>query len=152
MDSLVVQFTVPGMPQGKARPRVSLKTGRAYTPKKTVSYENLVQFVAIQQLPRGFVPFEGPFRVDITAWYQRPKSHYGTGKNAGKLKKRFEHVWPKTVPDVDNVAKAICDSLNGIVWRDDAQVVILNVSKFYEQTDSGGPRVEVVIEQMKEGR
>ena len=35
-------FTIPGQPVAKGRPRVG-KWG-AYTPEKTVNYENLVQF------------------------------------------------------------------------------------------------------------
>ena len=146
MGEFVLTFTVPGMPQGKARPRVSLKNGkaRAYTPQKTRAYENQVQFSVLQVLPHGFEAITGPVRVDVRAWYRRPKSHYGTGRNAGVLKPQFENVWPGTVPDLDNVEKAICDSLNGLVWKDDAQVVDMRSRKFYE--DELGPRVEVRIE------
>ena len=33
---------------------------------------------------------------------------------------------PTTKPDADNVAKAIADACNGVVWVDDAQVVELS--------------------------
>ena len=38
---------------------------------------------------------------------------------------------PVKKPDWDNVAKAITDSLNGIVYVDDAQIVSVYVSKRY---------------------
>jgi len=146
MGEFVLTFTVPGMPQGKARPRVSLKNGkaRAYTPQKTRAYEGRVCFFAARELAGDFELLTLPVAVEIIAWYQRPKSHYGTGRNAGVLKPQFENVWPGTVPDLDNVEKAICDSLNGLVWKDDAQVVDMRSRKFYE--DELGPRVEVRIE------
>ena len=38
----MVSFTVPGKPQGKARPRLNTYTGRTYTPSKTGAYEKLI--------------------------------------------------------------------------------------------------------------
>ena len=34
-------------------------------------------------------------------------------------------------PDVDNIAKAVLDALNGVIWVDDKQVVELTVKKYY---------------------
>nr|DAS21383.1 MAG TPA: Endodeoxyribonuclease RusA [Caudoviricetes sp.] len=36
-------FTIPGKPQGKARPRVR-RDGHAYTPSQTTQYEEFVRF------------------------------------------------------------------------------------------------------------
>ena len=41
-----IDFTIPGEPVGKGRPRAFVMKGagiRMYTPKKTVNYENLVK-------------------------------------------------------------------------------------------------------------
>lgn len=38
-----MKIIIPGEPKGKARPRMSTKTGAAYTPKKTIEYENWVK-------------------------------------------------------------------------------------------------------------
>ena len=50
MDDVV--FTVPGEPQGKGRPRFARPKGSnftmAYTPEKTVSYENRVKAMKIR--------------------------------------------------------------------------------------------------------
>ena len=50
--------------------------------------------------------------------------------------------------DVDNIAKAIADGLNGIAWEDDSQVTSLSVSR--AGIDRDCPRAEVRIDQMAE--
>lgn len=34
-------------------------------------------------------------------------------------------------PDVDNMAKAVLDALNGIAWEDDSQIARLSITKEY---------------------
>jgi Holliday junction resolvase RusA-like endonuclease len=46
-------------------------------------------------------------------------------------------------PDIDNYLKIILDSLNGIVYKDDAQVCKCTVSKRYDDY----PRVEILIKE-----
>ena len=50
----------------------------------------------------------------------------------GKTVKR-KHMTTK--PDIDKTARAILDSLTGVVWRDDAQVVELRARKSYGPVD-----------------
>ena len=50
----MIEFTIPGDPRGKARPRVvRLKNGASmsYTPDKTVAYEELIRQRFRQQWP-----------------------------------------------------------------------------------------------------
>ena len=71
-------------------------------------------------------------------------AYYGIPKSASQKKRRQMlggDIRPTKKPDSDNVLKAICDSLNGIAYRDDAQVVDCIVRKLY----SDAPRVEVTI-------
>lgn len=51
-------------------------------------------------------------------------------------------IMPTKKPDCDNVAKMICDALNGLAYKDDAQIVNLNVLKAYT---SDVPFVAVTI-------
>lgn len=78
----------------------------------------------------------GPLKVLIYLRFKRPKSHYGTGKNANKLKPgapaTYEHT---SKPDVDNCAKFILDCLNGLAWQDDTQITSLQVTKMYSEYD-----------------
>lgn len=49
---------------------------------------------------------------------------------------------PSTKPDLDKLVRAVFDSLTGVVWRDDAQVVSVSATKVY-----GEPGLEVVVEE-----
>lgn len=53
-------------------------------------------------------------------------------------------IRPTKKPDWDNIGKIICDSLNGVAYRDDAQIVDSMVRKFYSET----PRVVVSIREI----
>ena len=50
-------------------------------------------------------------------------------------------IRPTKKPDWDNIGKVVCDALNGIAYRDDAQIVDSMVRKFYGEV----PRVVVII-------
>ena len=124
-----VRFTIPGEPTGKARPRVT-KWG-AYTPEKTVLYENLVKTCYTGGM------FEGALVMSVTAHYAIPKS--ATKKNR-ELMLNFK-MFPTKKPDCDNVLKIIADALNGIAYKDDSQIVKADITKIY----SDEPKVEVEI-------
>ncbi|MDF2537449.1 MAG: Holliday junction resolvase [Herbinix sp.] len=55
-----------------------------------------------------------------------------------------DKIRPTKKPDIDNIAKVILDALNGIAYKDDTQVVTLEVRKFYKDT----PCVIVDIEEV----
>ena len=40
---------------------------------------------------------------------------------------------PTKKPDLDNIAKIVLDSLNGLAYKDDSQVVSLRIDKFYAE-------------------
>lgn len=129
-----VTFTVAGEPQGKARPRVT-RNG-TYTPKKTRDFERLVKLSYRDQCG-GMTFGDKPLTVTVTAYMQPPKS-VSKKKRAAML---AGTIYPKRKPDADNIAKAVCDALNGIAYRDDAQVSLLIVEKLYGDL----PRVTVHI-------
>lgn len=52
-------------------------------------------------------------------------------------------IRPTIKPDVDNIAKVILDSLNGLAYKDDKQIVFCAISKWYGEN----PRVEVILEE-----
>lgn len=119
----MIQFTVPGEPQGKGRPRFG--AGRVYTPAKTVAYERLIAQHATIAM-RGKELLLGPVAVSIVAIFGVPASWSAKRKAANEV----APCYANKRPDFDNVAKVI-DGMNGIVWRDDAQVVDGRVLKLY---------------------
>lgn len=134
-----ISFTVPGPPQGKARPKVTRNkySGKSltYTPDKTVRYEELVR-IRFRAAAQGFrFPDDSQVGIQITAWYSIPKSKSKKVKAAmlaGQIK-------PMKKPDWDNVGKIICDALNGIAYKDDQQITVAQIRKKYADV----PRVDV---------
>ena len=69
--------------------------------------------------------------VSLEFYFDRPKSHYGTGKNADKLKASAPRFHTKK-PDVDNLAKAVLDACQDAgLFKDDSMVLSLLIEKFY---------------------
>ena len=128
-----VSFTVPGEPTGKGRPR--FYNGHSITPSKTKSYEAEVKFWYLQE-NKGIM-IDGEVIADIKAYYQIPKS---VSKKTRQQMLDGE-IRPTKKPDLDNVAKAILDALNGLAYHDDSEVVELNIGKYW----SDSPRVEVTL-------
>jgi len=122
--SATLTVTIPGTLRGKARPRV-MKSGHAYTPAATVSAEAWVKQCALDQV--GQLCLEGALRVEIAIASEIPAS-WPKKKQAGAI---GGSVYPVGRPDIDNLQKTIFDALNGVLWRDDSQIVQLQARKFY---------------------
>ena len=128
-------FEIVGEPQGKGRPRFSTRGGfvKTYTPEKTASYENFVKLCYLNKYKGQ--KLDGEIIAEIIAYFSIPKSF--------SKKKRVEaiegKIKPTKKPDTDNIAKTILDSLNGIAFEDDKQVVALLVKKLY------GEEAKVVV-------
>lgn len=120
-----VTIVVMGAPVGKGRPRFT-RSGHAYTPDKTRAYEQSVAWAAKAEMgPRQ--PIDGPVQMYFRAVFEIPKSW--------PEKKRMDAllgvIRPTVKPDADNLIKAVADSLNGIVYRDDSQITEITGSKRY---------------------
>jgi Holliday junction resolvase RusA-like endonuclease len=130
MKSLV--FSIPKTPHAQRRVRFT-KMGRTYSPN--VAEEQWAIQHIIEQLPEDFEIITGPVAVFIVASFERPKSHYGTGRNAGKLKKSApKHCMNSK--DFDNIGKHICDSMNKLVYKDDRQIVDGQIVKRWTEYDA----------------
>ena len=137
---MVIDFVIPGEPKGKGRPRFS-KVGayvKTYTPADTASYENLVKVLCMEQKKR--FSDTAQIKMEILTYYGIPKA---TPKYK-REKMLLGEIRPIKKPDADNVAKIICDALNGVAYKDDTQVVDLHIKRYY----SSDPRVEVFMEEV----
>lgn len=136
---MAVEFFVPGQPVGKGRPRATVRAGRArlYTPAKTEKYEARVALFA-QQAMAGRPVMAGPVALSVTALFPIPTS-WPKKRQAAARAGTEQHT---KRPDADNCAKAILDGLNGVVWKDDSQVVTLSIEKRY--SDRPGVLVTVM--------
>lgn len=137
-----VEFVIFGNPQGKGRPRVVNrgKFSKAYTPEQTIAYENLVKIEYELQTDR-YKFSDGAFiEMRIEAYYSIPKS---VSKKRRAMMVAGE-IRPIRKPDMDNVAKIIADSLNGIAFRDDTQIVTCKIYKYY----SDDPCVKVTLTEL----
>lgn len=143
---MTVAFFVPGEPVAKGRARAFIRGGHVahYTPEKTARYENLVKLAAQQAM--NSEPLEGPLSLYCTFALPVPAS-YSKKRTAACLS---GEIWPCKRPDADNMLKAVLDGCNGVVWKDDCQVVQLYATKVYGATPMTtvkvGPAVAPVIE------
>ena len=122
---MAITFSVPGDPVPQPRPRVSTRGGfaRAYVPAKHAVHAYRAA-VASEATRAGACASDGTCEVVIDFVFARPKSHLrknGLAKDAPRL--------PRA--DLDNMAKAVLDALNGVAWEDDSQVARLVVEKSY---------------------
>lgn len=129
-----IYFTVKGKVQPKQRPRVyrNKYTGQvhAMTPKKTVEYEEKVRGAYLEEC--GRTKFEGAVQMIVNVYSRIPS---GTSKKNFEKMLRGEIRPTKKNGDVDNLFKAISDSLNGLAYDDDSQIVDAVIHKFYAPFD-----------------
>ena len=123
------EFKIPGKAQAKQRPRMG-RSGIVYTPKETLVYENYVRMCYSDYANQfGWLPYENQVRAEIEVLVAVPKSDSKTKKKA----KIEGMIRPAVKPDCDNLAKSILDSLNGLAYHDDKQVVEFSVKKYYAE-------------------
>jgi len=143
-DVKKIEFVFPGDPIAKKRPRFARVSNgvRTYSPQATE--EGRALFEVYRQLPDRWEPLDAPLSVQVVAVFSRPASHYGSGKNADKVKKSSPRSCVNK-KDVDNIAKFYMDCFNKIVWCDDKQVVSLYVIKRYAATKREQPHVRIIV-------
>lgn len=110
----MIEFTVPGRPKPKQRPRMG-KGGNVYTPRETKNYERMVGWYALQA---GAKVTDKPIGLEAVFYFRN-----------------------KRTPDLDNCVKALLDGLEGVVYKNDKQVIEHKYRLEYDLNE----RVEVRI-------
>lgn len=129
-------FEIEGKIKGKGRPRFSNYGNfvKAYTPADTASYENLIKLQF--RISCGDWFSELPLKMKITAIHGIVKS----ASKKDRVKMLNGELKPTKKPDADNIVKVICDALNKIAYKDDTQIVDLELKKVY------GEQEKVIVE------
>ena len=123
-----VRIRIPVTPISQGRPRAYSLNGKArvYSPQKNRTYKEVVQIFAMQSM-KNKKATAMPLHVTISFFLEIPKSWTKEKKLAATVGK----ILPTSRPDIDNYIKAIFDSLNGIAFADDSQIVSMNAVKLY---------------------
>ncbi len=142
-----IRFTVTGaaIPKDRVRARIVTPKGgkrpfvQLYTPKETTDYENRVKAAAARAWGDA-EPSLRPIELQVTIYAEIPESWSKWKREAAT---RGE-ILPTGVPDVDNIVKAVSDAMNGVVYRDDGQVVTVDAVKLYA-AEGAEAYVEVAV-------
>ena len=103
--------------RGKARPRFT-RRGIAYKDARDEAYEEAIVW-AYRAAGGRETGWTGEVSVTIRTNRKLPKS----------TRKSVESEPDTHKPDADNIAKSVLDALNGIAWKDDAQITKLVIWK-----------------------
>jgi len=100
--------------------------------KRFGSWSAEVKAAAMESSDGGVVRdlWDQPIVLTMEVFRARPKSHFGSGKNSGVLKPTAPKV-PTTKPDLTKVLRALEDSLTGVLFKDDSQIVAHYTRKAY---------------------
>jgi len=133
----VLRIVIPGIARPKQRSR-STRTGHHYTPAATVNQEAWIRQCAVEQIGQPCLAGAVIVRIAIRVAVPQSKS------KKWKEDALTGRVWPTTKPDVDNTVKAIFDAFNGIVWKDDVQIVEAHIYKCYAEKPSTVIEIEEI--------
>lgn len=138
-----ISFFAQGIPKGQPRAKACIRGKHAsvYDPGTAEEWKSIVRHEA--KAAWDGVQFGGMIAVSLMFWFPRPKSHY----NSKGLKITAPRLHTSR-PDADNLAKAVLDALTNLgVWRDDSQVAVLLICKYYSNTEVCGADVAVKEEE-----
>ena len=146
----MIKFTVFGATQAQERSGNQIRAGKSgkqyvhhYDQPKSADFKKLVQLYCMEAMSRAKQrdPLEGMLVLSIRVYRKIPKA-FGKVKRVQAVQGDLR---PITKPDLKNYIWGIEDSLNGIAWKDDSQIISFDGSgKYY--TD-GTERAEVEIRQ-----
>lgn len=141
--TFMVTFKVDGVPVPKGRARYVRRGNHisTYTPEKTRTYETLIKDAARQAMGVS-EPLETP--VSLYLYIRVPVPASATKKRLQAIADGSEK--PTKKPDASNVLKSVEDGMNGVVYKDDSQIVNIHVTKVF----SSEPGVDICVKECLE--
>ena len=133
-----VTFYIQGKLTPKERPRFNTKTKKVYTPSKTTSSESDIVRSFLSVSPAHTL-WLGAIKATIIHGYGVPQS--ASQKQQSRLLKK---MYAPLGADTDNIQKTIYDALNGVAYKDDRQICVVDFKKIY----SAEHYVEVTLEEL----
>ncbi len=136
-----ITLRIPGKPQPGG-------SKRAFVPKgwtrpvlteanpQAVDWKRTVQAFAMRAAWERIL--DGPLRVSMTFIVGRPKGHFGK-----RGLRPSAPAYPAVKPDVLKLARSTEDALTGIIWKDDALIVVEVLRKMYTMDGKTGALIEV---------
>jgi Holliday junction resolvase RusA-like endonuclease len=123
MKTVIYHLFVHGVPKAQPRPRMAA-SGHVYNPDSADAWKEIVRTAFV---PFHKPPITNPVRLRVSFFLPRPKAMKG------------ETAVPHTKkPDVDNLLKAVMDSMTVAgVWKDDALVYATEAGKWYAAGKTG---------------
>jgi Holliday junction resolvase RusA-like endonuclease len=125
------RIIVPGNPIAKRRPRFARRGKFVQTYNDQETEESKFLFHVLHEWDFPIIENKS-IAIQFIFEMKRPKSHFGTGKNSGKLKQKAPYNHTKK-PDIDNMVKFCLDVLNGVVFKDDSLITFLVAEKRYSE-------------------
>jgi crossover junction endodeoxyribonuclease RusA len=128
---------VAGRPAPQGSKRHVGKGVMVESSKHVAPWRDAVRASAVAEMAKAECPrFVGAVRVSMVFYFDRPQSHYRTGKHAGVLRDDAPSA-PATIPDLSKLIRSTEDALTDAgVWEDDARVVEYIAHKAYTVTQS----------------
>jgi Holliday junction resolvase RusA-like endonuclease len=132
-----ISFFVPGIPAPGGSKRFvgfGKKTGRAIlidaAGERNKNWRSIVAVCGTAEMrEKAILSFTGPLRVRFDFIMPRRKGDF-TKQGEVKSTAPFYHI---SRPDALKLARSTEDALTGIVWNDDAQTAMLEISKRYAE-------------------